>query len=230
MFNWLVDGTDHLSVQWFWYRIGGAGGESGINTISAPGIVTPNARTLELTYANALLSVRVDYLLTGGVAGSGLSQVNESVLVRNLSGAPLDLHFFQYSDFDLNGIAAGDTVALGTDILGKYNEAFQTKGGISFSETGVTPGANRGEAALFPVLLNSLTDGAPTTLSNFAGPAGPGDATWAFQWDVTLPADGSFTFSKVKNITAVPEPSAVALALLGVGFVGVLRRSRKVRG
>jgi hypothetical protein len=223
MFDWMVDGTDHLTQQWFWYRIGALGGESGVNTISAPGIVTPDARTLQVTYANPTLSIRVDYLLTGGTPGSGLSQLNESVLVRNLTAAPMDFHFFQYSDFDLSGFAGGDTVALGTNLFGRFNEANQTKGGFSFAETGVTPGANHGQASLFPVILNSLNDGAPTLLSDVAG-TGPGDATWAFQWDVTIPASGSFTLSKVKYITVVPEPTTMSLALLGFAFCSLLRR------
>jgi len=230
MFNWFVEGTDHLTQQWFWYRVGGGGGESPINAIGAPAFVMPDARTLNLTYGTSNLSIRVDYLLTGGSAGSGQSQLNESVTVLNLSGAPMDFHFFQYSDFDLNGFAGGDTVTLGKDLLGRFNEAVQSKPGMTFAETGVTPGATHGQAAFFPVILNSLNDGAPTTLSGAIGPVGPGDATWAFEWDVNIPANGSFVLSKVKNISVVPEPATSALALVGLGLFGYLRRKKFNRG
>ena len=55
----------------------------------------------------------------------------------------------------------------------------------SLSETVVTPGATHGEAGLFPQTRNNLNDANPTTLNDIAGPAGPGDVTWALEWDLT---------------------------------------------
>src|SRR5881392_3003563 len=56
MFNWFVEGQDQLAQQWFWYRVGNTA-EAAINTISAPTITTPDARTLYSSYFNGAYGV-----------------------------------------------------------------------------------------------------------------------------------------------------------------------------
>jgi hypothetical protein len=222
MFNWLVDGVDPLVQQWFWFRVGGAGGEAPINTISAPTITTPDAKTLYTRYNNGAFGVEVDYVLTGFSIGSGKSQLNESITITNGTGSPLDFHLFQYSDFDLSG---SDGVLLSRNIPDNlWQKAIQTNssGGSLSEQVTIAPHANRAQASLFPVLLNSLNDGGPTTLNDVAG-AGPGDATWAFQWDFTIDPFSSLGISKLKTLQ-VPEPSIVALVFAGVA--GLALRSR----
>jgi len=224
MFNWTVEGVNQLFQQWFWFRIGPAGPEAAINTISAPAILTPGPNMLTTTYANAALNIRVDYTLTGGAPGSGNAHINESITINNTSGAALDFHFFQYSDYDLNGAPGGDTAQLKKNALGLFNEADQSKGPVVFTENDVTPGANHGEISFYPLTLNSLNDGAPTTLSDTVGPLGPGDVTWALEWDQLIPNGQSMLISKLKDVT-VPEPSALTLVCLGLaGFLCQRRR------
>jgi hypothetical protein len=52
VYNWTVDGTDHLFQQWFWYRIGSTGPESSIDTLTQTAI-TPGTNTLSVTYAGS---------------------------------------------------------------------------------------------------------------------------------------------------------------------------------
>jgi hypothetical protein len=157
MFNWFVDGQNQLAQQWFWYRVGNANPEASIDTISAPTISTPNARALYAIFSNASFSVETDYLLTGGLAGSGHSDIGESIRINNLTASPLDFHFFQYSDFDLGGTTGGQTVQLGKDLGGLFNEALQTGPGGTLDEsiTVATPGANHGEANFTTPLCSS---------------------------------------------------------------------------
>src|SRR5207248_1854749 len=138
------------------------------------------------------------------------------------SGGNLNFHFFQYSDFDLLGTPGGDTVQLGKNLSGLFNEARQTEGTMALSESVDSPGANHGEANFYSTTRDSLNDGATTTLNDNAGPLGPGDVTWAFQWDVDLTPSGqgsTFLISKDKRlqITTVPEPTSMALVCLGLG-------------
>jgi len=103
MFDWSVEGQNQLYQQWFWYRIGDNGPEASINNISKP-VVTPiDSRSISLAYSSQSYSVEINYLLTGGAAGSRVSDILETIRIRNLGTTALSMHFFQYSDFNLQG-------------------------------------------------------------------------------------------------------------------------------
>lgn len=224
MDSWTVDGTDHLHQQWFWYRVGDSGPEQSIDTLGLLGTNLVNngltAATLELLYGNNDLTIGVTYSLIGGADGSGTADLGEQITINNLGSSPLDLRFFQYVDFDLCG-ASGDTAT----ITGG-NTAGQNSGpGCIVSETVVTPPPSHFETGQFNNTLTSLEDGNPTTLNGNAS-FGPGDATWAFQWNRTIAAGGTFIISKDKHLET-PEPGLPLL--LGVGLAAaaaLLRRGR----
>ncbi len=232
MTSWSVGGINNLAQQWFWYRVGSSGPEQPINTIGGLTFSQPNARTLYATYNNGAYGVTINYLLTGSALGPNVSaDISESISIHNGSGAPLSFHFFQYSNFDLLGTPAGDTVQLGKNLRGLFNEADQTKSAgplsVALTETVVTPGANHGEAAFYNSTLAKLSDGNPDNLNDNAGPVGPGDVTWALQWDFVIPAGGSVGISKDKylQLSNIPEPSLFALTSLGL-LACVLRKRR----
>ena len=223
MFNWLVDGRDYLAQQWFWYRVGPVGPEASIHTISAPTITTPDARTLYTRYFNGAYGVEVDYRLTGFSPGSGLSHVDEVLTITNGTAQPLDLHLFQYSDFDMG--PGGDFVTLNKNIFGQFKGALQTNAlGNSFVESVVTPGATHGEAHLFPITLNRLNDGVATTLDDTTS-AGVGDVTWGFEWDLTIDPFSSVGISKIKDLS-VPEPTVAVLLPVGAVILAWRRRNQ----
>jgi hypothetical protein len=226
MFNWSVDGVNQLFQQWFWYRVGATGLAHSIDTISTPTVATFGTRQVFTSYTSSTFSVEVDYLLTGSTAGSGHADMGETIKITNLSGQPLDYHFFQYSDFDLGGTPGGQTVTLGKDLNNLFNEALQTgpAGTLDETTTVATPGANHGEAAFFASTRTNLNTVASYTLNDVAGPVGPGDATWAFEWDLLIPAGGDVLISKDKLIN-VPGPGAASL--LGLGLAGLARRRRR---
>jgi PEP-CTERM motif-containing protein len=225
LYNWSVDGQDQSFQQAFWGRIGNLGPEFGISSLGAPIIVTPDARTLNLTYANSQVQVQIIYSLLGGASGSGSSDVGEQIKITNVGGSGYDFNFFQYVDFDLLNTPGGDSVQLGKNLQNKFNEAFQSDGTTAFAETVAAPGADHGEVDLFPNTLNRLNDGLPTTLNDTTS-SGPGDPTWAMQWIVHLEPGQTKLISKDLNLQ-VPEPSAVSLMTLGLIALGVLKRNRR---
>ena len=228
--QWSVDGVNQLAQQWFWYRIGSVGGESSIDTLSAAsgGTTSANAATISYAGSNGLM-VSIATFVTGGANGSGASGWQETLTVSNTSSQSMDLHFFQYADFDLQGTPGGDTVNFDNS-----NDVLQSKitGGTvsTVAETGVTPTPNHHEGNFFNNTLASLNNASPTTLSDLPGLNtlfGPGDVTWAYEWDRTLSPGGSFQISKPMsiNVTPVPEPST--LALLGFGAACLSVRARR---
>ncbi len=229
--DWLVDGTDHLFRQWFWYRVGPGGPEAPIDTLGAPTVLTLSTDgeldddAAFISYAGPGFAIEVLYVLTGGTFGSNTSDLAEIIRIRNTGVAPLDFHFFQYSDFDLNETIGDDVV----EILNP-NTVSVSDPELIISETVVIPTPSHHQIDTFPSLVDLLDDGLPTTLDDSIGPLGPTDAEWGFQWDFVLPVNGSFIISKDKHIQRVPEPST--FVLLGIGAVGFawLSRSRRNRG
>lgn len=232
MFQWSVQGQNELRQQWFWFRVG-ATPEAPINTLGLQS-ATPflGTRGLTTVYGAGPLTVQIDYLLTGSSAvpvnGLAQSDIQETITLHNSGANPIPLSFFQYSDFDLAG-AGNDTVTLGKDPGGLYNSANQSDGVSTLTESvSVTaPSASHGEANFFNSTWLKLNDGNPDNLNDIAT-AGPGNVTWALQWDTSIDPGQDFIISKDKHLQVqiIPEPSL--FALFGIGLVGfVLRRQRK---
>jgi hypothetical protein len=220
---WAVDGQNQLVKQWFWYRIG-SGLAAPINTLPLSGVTTTGGNDVIATYANATFSLSVHYLLTGGSLGSGTADIQESISIHNFTGSALDFHFYQYSDFDLLG-TGGDSVMVGNDF------AVQTKGPTQIAEAVNSPSASFHEGALFNSTLNRLNTVLDLQLNN-SDNAGPGNVTWALQWDAMIGTGVNSDFDifkdKLLSITPIPEPSALALIALGLGGFGILKRRQKV--
>lgn len=223
---WSVDGVNQLYFQGFWFRIGDQTGETMLANYFSGGWVSPDQRVASLDFVHPSFNASIVYTLTGGTAGSGTSDVAESIRLVNTTTRELPLRFFQYCDFDLGGTA-------GDDVLWFPNEnavrQMDGSGVGMLSETVVTPVSSHHEGAIFPDTRDRLNDDLPTTLSDlpaYGGGSIQGDATWAFEWDRTLAAGGAFVISKDKHLQVVPEPTT--LLLLGVGLVGaeIARRRR----
>ena len=226
-FNWVVDGVDQLFQQAFWYRIGNVA-EQSLDVLPHPveGITDTNFDgnfdTLFVRYSGVGFRVDVRYALDGGTPGSRASDIAEQISIVNLGTSPLDFHFFQYSDFELNGTAANDSA-----VFTNANAVRQFEGVLSVSETVITPVPNHREIDFYPNTVIKLNDGVATTLNDtpIGVVVGPGDMTWAYQWDITLAAGGTFQISKDKQLSGVPEPATFSLLTAAAGLLFVLRRN-----
>ena len=230
-FSWTVDGVSQLNTQAFWFRVGNAP-EQSVHTLPLGGELATNTNfdpspdTLFVRYNGPGFQIENRYVLDGGSLGSGASDMGEQISITNLTGGPLNFHFFQYADFDLNGTALGDAA-----VFTNPNTVRQFEPGTELTETVVTPVPAHREIALFPVTLNKLNDGVPSTLSDvppFGAVFGPGNVTWAYQWDFLLQPGDTFQISKDKNLHApdpIPEPGTGVLLSLAAGLL--LARCRK---
>ena len=239
MNNWSVLGQNQLYQQWFWYSspLVNGGVAQPINTIG-PASVTDNGYGLEglndvtLTYANSQLSVNIEYVLSGNGASSGSADLEEFITIQNPSGSgqSIDLSFYQYSNFNLLGNNENTVTISGGP--GSYTGATQTTGTPGVTSSGLAevingPNANYAEAAAAGVTLSELSTNASYTLNGLTS-AGPGDVSWAFEWNATLNPGDTLDITKDKglSIQIVPEPSTVSLIVLGVGALGLTLRRK----
>jgi hypothetical protein len=227
MSSWIVNNVNQLSQQWFWYRVGSAGPEASLDSLSLLSAVPSDTNgnglndTLSLRYGNDPTASAFEIDVTYGLQGTRAagSSIGETINIKNNGSSPLDFHFYQYSDFDLGGTTGNDSEALLNP-----NTVRVVGDGDLFSETVVTRAADHYELALNPFTINRLNDANPTTLQDGSVTAGPGNVTWAFEWDQVLNSGDTLTISKNKTLQ-IPEPGT--LALISIGLLGGLILLRK---
>lgn len=224
---------DHLFQQSFWYRVGNASAELGLTTLPNPVEGTTDTNfdgdqdTLFVRYEGGDFKVEVTYKLSGGSLGSGISNISEQIAITNMGVAPLDFHFFQYSDFDLLGTPGGDEA-----VFTNLNAVRQFEGSLALTETVVTPVPSHREIAPYDITLDKLEDGVPSNLSDTPGIGvvmGPADLTWAYQWDVSIQPNNTFIIGKQKGMEVVPEPATLLMASTILGLMWGVRRERRCR-
>lgn len=223
MTSWEVNGTNHLYQQWFWVGVGGY--EESIDKLSLASEATfdddfnTGDEVAEISYVGAGFTVDLAITLTGSDGKS--SSIGEVIEITNTSTTdPLDLRFYQYNDFDLNGGSTDDLVVI-ADPPG--NTAIQTDD-FTVTESAAVQIPDHFEVGSYPDTVVSLNDGAITTLSDTTGPLGPEDLTWAFQWNFTIGAGDSVLISKNKTLD-IPAPAALPMISLS-GMAMLLRRRR----
>ncbi len=153
--------------------------------------------------------------------GSGLSSsIFERLTLTNNGRDPLALSIFKYADFDLcYGYSAHND-----------DYAFANTSGITqydaFSVANVMPTSSLPDAFQISVvgspgsIISSLNDGGITNLNNTGSPYGPGDASFAFQWNLRLDPDRAYTIENRKTLTTTPEPVSTILFLAGGALFG----------
>lgn len=219
--DWVVDGTDLMYQEFFWFRVGQTA-EQPLDSIFLNSMATDtngsgNLNNAFARYGTNDFEVLATWNLQGGQPGSQSSDLAEQVTINNLSSSLLEFTLFEYTDFDLEPDINND--------IGSFNgiNEFVVRDGVWEARTTMVPDPDFWEIAGYPSILNSLDDGLPTTLSNTATPFGPNDVEWAAQWNFRIPVGGTAQISKNKLISPVSIPSSVLMllpALVGLGFLG----------
>lgn len=196
MYSWSVDGVDHLNQQQGWFRLGPAGGEKAITSLTLAG-QTATASSVNLQYSHASFNATLEVAVTGGAVGSGTATVTETLTITNITAAPLDFHYYQYLDFDVDELHDNNSITLTAQGV-----ATQTSPLGAVISTTVTPAPAHVAAGLYPTLVDTLTDLSPSLLGDVLGPL-TGDVTHAYQWDATIAAGDSLVITITKTTTDV---------------------------
>jgi hypothetical protein len=158
------------------------------------------------------INLKLGFTLQGSSPGSQTSDLAENLTIQNTLNAPVTLHLFAYSDFDLADEYLSDSVSLpatGTMV--------QQGKGLTVTETVQAPAPSHWEASFYSIILDDLDSTNAANLSDSFIPPDPGDQTFAFQWDVTLGAGQSVVINLNNNIQ--PTPIQLNIASLGVSVV-----------
>lgn len=245
VFNWSVNGEDQLSQQWYWVQVNGQ--RFSIDALTLGSVSQPALNKSTLSYTDGANGY--DLTASFELTGAGVeSLLKETVTIQNNSGSPLEISLVMYSDFDLNGTAGGDSASLfglnDSDVIfGNtvgWAQAAQSDG--IYEHTAIFNGwPLLGEVDFFANTLNKLNGGldplsldagsdlpataGATSLSEY-GPVGPGDVTYAIQWDFEIPA-GDVAGIGIDKRLVTPEPGTAMLTFLGM--LVLLRARRRIR-
>ncbi len=234
MNSWSVDSLNQsqLNQQWFWYSVNGAPQKT-IDQISSATVYNFSnpaspIDNIGVIYQNSQLTVQIQYVLSGDGSGSGSADMQEYLSIMNNGGSQINLSFYQYSNFNLFQDNQNSINISGGP--GAYTGALQTAsgfGGNGIAEVIDAPYANYAEAASAYQTLNALNSGNYYTLNDTTS-AGPGDVTWAFQWNATLNSGDVLNITKDKGLSIhiIPEPTTLALFALGGSAFGLMLRRK----
>jgi hypothetical protein len=237
--NWVVDGTDEFG--------GSPAGSDTIETLNSSLTPVPiSSLTLQsssasgniatATYGESIagdnFTIAVQYILTGGNAGSGASGINETITVDNLGPSvpaqvpvtiPVPIVIGDSFDANLNATPNNDTLTLSpSPIPSKAVQTDPTGVKLTYT-TATTP---------FAGIITS--NGSPVLGE---GPA-TGNEAFSFVWDLVLaPGDTDIISNTISlsgqgsSAVGVPLPNSAGSALAtlaGLGAVAIIRRKRAI--
>jgi hypothetical protein len=233
--------TDHLYLNWWWYRVNGASTrELGVRQTTGTAVRTSSAANTvryDIT-TTADLSFSLEYILTDldGAAGEQ-ANILMNFTVRNTSANALDVSLFNMADLFLAGQDASDrlrTATVGSNGDRSLLISDSANAAATMMFTGY--GASGYGIGTFSGLSAQITD---TGIDNFADinsgspvePAAGVDISAVMQWNLGLLGAGeSRTVSSAiavhTNGTAATVPAPASAALLGLGGLLAARRRR----
>ena len=215
VFEWIVDGTNHMKQNSYWFSIG----DGPITPISSlPNItITPMMDMMcNVLYSGSLFNLEISYMLMGAVLGSGQSDLAQIVSIVSNSETDLDFHLYEFVNLDLNGKSAGQSGNLTTS-----STLSQTYGSTE-SELSVNDIPVLVEVGDSATLLAKLNNGAPLVAnSNYDG-----DVACVFQWNIVLSESAMLSQDNVLLNGAVPEPASMTVFTALFGLVPLMRRRR----
>ncbi|MEQ9459330.1 MAG: hypothetical protein RIG82_00040 [Phycisphaeraceae bacterium] len=222
-YSWIVDGREQLRELSNWYRVSGQTSETSIHTMLFGGATQSSPDSVSYVFTDTQFNFDIDitFTLIGGPILSRYSQMGEEILITNNGSTPLNIHFFEYLDLDLDESPTNDIIdAPVLGVIHQDDSVATYTGGYN---------ADRIEFATYPFSLNHLTDFAPSTLNTnlptLPASLGPDNVTFTLQWDfigvggirpAILPGESARITKTSELQWIIPEPASVLLTPLAL--------------
>jgi hypothetical protein len=234
-----------VARNWWYYRVfgdsrerpfgnytkpGGAGSISTIETVTGTASMIYTITERGPGAGNPIRFTAVlAYTLSSGPGGAW-PLLEMSLAITTRTAAPLTIAFYNYLDADVQGTASNDSAMMSAPGVIRITDA----GGFPLYHAAAVPDAYRVTAA--NTLRSALLNNSITNLNNTGLPFSNANYTGAWQWNVSLAPNQTSTIYSVISTSdpgtlppagEVPEPSSLALVLLGAAAMVGARRVRR---
>lgn len=213
IYEWLVDGTNHMRQNSYWFSVG-SGPVTPVSSLEIVSINPAEDMMCDVQYSGALFDMEISYMLMGASLGSGQSDIGQIVSINNKTGSVLDFSLYEFVNLDLNGKSFGQS---GTLLIS--STLSQTEGATEsqLSANDIPSIIEVGDAATLLAKLNNSTPFVAN--SNYEG-----DVAAVFQWNMALGDSAMISQDNALFNGAVPEPASMTVFAALFGLVPLMRR------
>ncbi len=221
-------GPDQAFGSSWWYRVNGVDTRERLLTSATAPLPAwsgnNGSRNFSLASGSGL-TASTSYVISDpdGAGGSATFTLLMTMTINNPGSTAVSMSIFNYFDPFIGAEDAGDTVSLFAPNVMRFSDqpADPVLFYAGFGASALQASAWTSSTATD---LGRLADASITNLTNVVGPAGGGDKAAAYQWNIEIPAGGSFSVTAALSTdSTIPAPGAVALAGIA-GLAGIRRR------
>lgn len=251
--EWSVDGNNVVFSQASFYRIGAGGNEihpsNNFDFDNFQSTEDQDEKVIHIVWDGDNANIRIEeiYRLQTSNDAGRISQVGKDIIITNKTGSPIDLDWFEYTDFDIHDFLDDKVVHrihAGIDVIDQVNydsnsiittQAWSTMQDGVFLFTQPTAfdldifGGRLVEFGGPVTLLDELLDNLPTSLDSSPEALGfPGGADLIFGMQYSFKdVTDSVVIRTNMTLLPVPEPTLIGLFLIGLSLIAKQRKSKK---
>ncbi len=212
--DWSFRGADHLFALSFGFSVNGGPVKNLSDLDLTATIFTDNEILLSYIDPDGAFTVALGYDLSSPFGTRSI--LRENILIENISSSAFGLSVTLVADFDLSGTFNDDTL----ERLGGLSATRTSQEDSGAALDGFIDGAFAGSMSLLNTTLlledGNIMPAADTVM---------GDVSWAWTWSTELDPGVAYR-SNLRYVLDVPEPSTLALIIIGLSAMAIILRRR----